>query len=328
MMLSARPRWVRWGIGAFIGAALLASAIFAGRSYHSLVLLRAAYRVHAPDLSQVRPWMTLGYVVRLYGASQAAVVGQLGLPEDTASDATLKDLAQQTGLTPFQNLQRVQRAVAALQPNAAMRANGGQSGWSGAFGDALFSALLSYGYPVLGLTLLLGSIGMPLPDGLLTVVAGSLIAQGRMGWVATVAIAVAATVGGDLVGYYLGRVLGREILQRRGAWLGYTPERQHHAERLFRRWGLVSVLLSRTLVSTVSPVVNLAAGASRYRPYAFALAAIVGRVAWTGAYLALGYGVGSALDAAAGFLENLTGLLVSLVVLLWAGSLVRRNRPR
>jgi len=319
---ATRSRWVRRGTVMLCGVALLSSAAFATRSYRTLLLLRAAYRVEAPDLSQVRPWMTLGYVARLYGASEAALLDRLGMPAETPSGTTLKTLAQQQGLTPFQYLQRVQQAVAAVQPDAAIRGGAERAGWWGAFGDALLAALLVYGYPALGLTLLLGSIGVPLPDGLLTVVAGSLIAQQRMGWSAAGAVAVAATVGGDLVGYYLGRVLSREFLERRGGWLGYTPARRQRVEGLFRRWGLVSVLLSRTLVSTVSPVVNLAAGASGYRLYAFASAVVVGRVLWTGAYLGLGFGVGGALEAAAGFLQNLTGLLVSLAVLLWAGRLV------
>lgn len=325
-MIADRSRWLRWGLVVLLGAALLASAIFAGRSYRSLLLLRAAYRVHAPDLSQVRPWMTLGYVAGLYGASQPALLERLGLPADTESDATLKTLAQGQGLTPFRYLQRVQEAVAAVQPDAAIRAGGEQTGGWGAFGDELLAALLVYGYPALALTLLLGSIGVPLPSGLLTVVAGSLIAQQRMGWAAAGAVAVAATAGGDLVGYSLGRLLSREFLERRGGWLGYTPARRQRVEGLFRRWGLAGVLLSRTLVSTVSPVVNLAAGASGYRLFAFASAVVAGRVVWTGAYLALGFGAEGALESAAGFLQNLTGLLVSLALLLWAGLRALRGR--
>jgi membrane protein DedA with SNARE-associated domain len=94
---------------------------------------------------------------------------------------------------------------------------------------------------------------------------------------------------------------------------------------LFERWGLVSVLLSRTLVSSISSVVNLMAGASRYRPYAFLSAAVAGRILWTAAYLGLGYGVSGALEAANGFLTNLTGFLVSLALALWTGWLVFRR---
>ncbi len=40
---------------------------------------------------------------------------------------------------------------------------------------------------------------------------------------------------------------------------------------------------------------------------------------WTAAYLGLGYAIGASLDAATGFLGNLSGLLVCVVVLAVAG---------
>lgn len=323
----ARSRWLRRVLLLALGASLLATAAFAGRSYHSWRLLRTAYQVDAPDLSHLRPWMTLRYVAHLYDTPLERLEQHLGLPEDIGAATTLKTLARQHQLHPFDYLQRVQLAIAELQPQAALLHGHAQPGGWGALGDDLLAALLHYGYPALALTLVLGSIGVPLPSGLLAVVAGSLIAQQRMGWVATGSVVVAATVLGDAVGYGLGRVLNREFLERHGRWVGYTPARRQRVERMFRRWGLVSVLLSRTLVSTVSPVVNLVAGASRYRPAAFLTTALAGRLVWGLIYLGLGFGVGDALEAAAGFLENLTGLLVSLAVLTWvAWALLRRPR--
>ena len=38
----------------------------------------------------------------------------------------------------------------------------------------MLAAVLIYGYSALGLTILLGSIGLPVPDGFATTVAGSL----------------------------------------------------------------------------------------------------------------------------------------------------------
>ncbi len=123
-----------------------------------------------------------------------------------------------------------------------------------------------------------------------------------------------------MVGYALGRVLGQGFLERRGRWLGYTASRRRRVEALFERWGVLTVLLTRTLVSAVSPAVNVVAGASRFRPRSFTAYTILGRVLWIAAYLALGYGVVVDLDSAAGFLSNLTGLLMSLA--LGAGAIV------
>jgi membrane protein DedA with SNARE-associated domain len=176
--------------------------------------------------------------------------------------------------------------------------------------------------------LAIGSIGVPLPDGLLTVAAGSLIAQQRMDWAAAGTVAVAATVAGDMAGYYLGFWMGTEFLDRRGSWVGYTPARRRQVQSLFERWGWTSVLLTRTFISSISPVVNLVAGAGRYRPGAFLGAAVIGRILWTGAYLGLGYAAGGALEAANAFLTNVAVLLVTLALSVWSGWMLRHRRNR
>jgi membrane protein DedA with SNARE-associated domain len=290
--------------------------MFALRSYSAFLLLRSAQEVGVPAVGTIRPWMTLGYVADTYGASVPALKERLALAPGTAADTPLVILAQREGLSPFRYVQRVQRAVADAAPDPVADTNRQAAGWLAVLEERLLAALLVYGYPVLGLTLVLGAIGAPLPTGLATALAGSLAATGRMSWAWAGIVAVVASLLGDGVGYGLGRAVRSEVLTRHGRWLGYTAARQRRAEALFAPWGMLSVLVSRTLVSHVSPVVNLAAGAGRYRAPAFLGVAAVGRLLWTAAYLGLGYGVGGDLDAATGLLKALTGLLVSLALLV------------
>jgi membrane protein DedA with SNARE-associated domain len=263
--------------------------------------------------------MTLRYVSDTYHASESALIEHLGLAPATNSNTSLRSLAEQEKQSPFEYVQRVQRAVADVAPSVTANRRSEATSWLGTLGDEFLAALLVYGYPVLGLTLLLGAVGLPLPTGLSAAVAGSLVARGSMSWAWAGAIAVIASVLGDVVGYGLGRVLSREFLEQHGRWLGYTPSRRDRVKSLFDRWGGVGVLLSRTLASHLSAVLNLLAGASRYRLDAFVVFTIVGRLMWTTAYLGLGYGVGGDLEAAAGFLTNLSLFLVSLALLVALG---------
>lgn len=306
--------------------ATLATVIFALRAYHSLLLLRSAYQVGAPDVSSIRPWMTLRYVAGTYGASEAAVIARLELAPETRPDTSLRALAEREGLSPFEYVRRVQRAVVDVAPAVTTNRDDTSPGWLGTIGGELLAALLVYRYPALGLTLLLGAVGLPLPTGLSAAVAGSLVAQARMSWLGASTVAVTASVLGDLAGYGLGRVLGGEFLERRGRWFGYTPAGRARVQRLLDRWGILTVLLSRTLVSHLSSVVNVLCGVSRCRLPQFLAFAVIGRLMWTSAYLGLGYAVGGDLDAAADSLENLTGLAVSLAVLAGLGlGTVREN---
>ena len=78
------------------------------------------------------------------------------------------------------------------------------------------------------------------------------------------------------------------FLARRGRWLGYTPERKERIQSLLRRWGGITVLTSRTLVWSLSSIISLLAGVSRYRLWRFLVFALLGRLLWTSAYLGLG----------------------------------------
>ena len=285
------------------------------RTYHSLLVLRSAYAAGAPVTSSIRGWMTLQYIAATYRTSEAALRERLALPPATDPNADLKTLADRAGLSPPQYVERVQRAVAAaISANTAAPASE-PSGWLARTGDAILTQLLVYGYPVLGLTLFLGAIGVPLPDGIATAVAGSLAGQGRMDWGWVIVVAVTASVLGDFVGYAIGRLLGREVLDRHGQWIGYTPARRSTVQALFDQWGMLTVFITRTFVSYLSSVAGLLAGIAHYRLPRYLGVAIAGRLIWTAAYLGLGYAVGADLDAASGFLTNLSLLLIAAAVL-------------
>jgi membrane protein DedA with SNARE-associated domain len=325
-----RINWVRGlAAGVFVVATLL-TVLFGLRTYGSFLLLRSAYDTGAPRTSSIRPWMTLAYVAAAYRMPNAVLIEHLELPAATNPDSSLKTLAGHAGLSAYLYTQRVQRAIAAIASRDASNGASETAGWFGAVVEEVLTALLVYGYPALGLTLLLGAIGLPLPDGIATTLAGSLAAQGRMNWIWAGAVTVTASVVGDAVGYGLGRLLNREVLERHGHWVGYTPARRAHVQSLFDHWGSLTVFITRTFVSYLSSVASLLAGISHFRLSKFLVIALIGRLIWTAAYLGLGYGIGGDWEAATGFLTNFSALLLSSMSLLGAGAVASgksiRNR--
>lgn len=326
-LIKTHFHWQRPVLLALFALAALAVAIFGLRTYRSFLLLRSAYELGAPDVSSVRAWMTLQYVAATYQVPQTALIQRLGLTPAIDRKTTLRSIAQEGDLSPFQYIQKVQQAICELRRVSPPLATGTARA-PVTLEDEFLAALLVYGYPVLGLTLLLGTMGAPFPSALSVVVAGSLIAQGQMSWVWSGTIAVTCSVLGDIVGYGLGRLLGREFLERRGRWFGFTAARRTRVEMLFQQWGVLCVLLSRSLISFLSSAVNLLAGAGRYRLRVFRPFAIVGRLIWTLAYLGLGYGFAVVLEASADFLSSLSVLLLALAALAGLGFMLYRNRLR
>ena len=114
----------------------------------------------------------------------------------------------------------------------------------------------------------------------------------------------------------IGRAISDRFLARHGRWIGYSPQRRDSIQALLQKWGGITVIVSRTLTSSLSSVVSIFAGVSRYSFSHFLGFALFGRLIWTAAYLGLGYGIGGNIDAASQFLANLSGLIIALGVLV------------
>lgn len=331
-MIDLRSKRVRLAAAIIFAIAIVPTLWFGARSYGSLLLLRSAHELGLPSVSNVRAWMTLRHVATTYRVPADTLLSHLELPPAISLDISLRALADREGATRFEFVQRVQRSVVDLTPRTAVTHEKADStSWFGINTDAILSALLVYGYPALGITLFLGALGLPVPTGLATTLAGSLAARGQLSWLIAAAIAITASVAGDIIGYAIGRRLGTGFVERRGRWLGLTPSRYAHVRRLFERWGGVTVLLTRTLVSHLSSVMSLLAGVSGYGFTGFMAFAIAGRVIWTSAYLGMGFGVAGDVEAASTFLANLSGLVLGMAAMTASGLVLAgyagRNKP-
>lgn len=319
MTTGIQSNWMRKVVLALFLATLLSTVWFGLRTYRSFLLLRSAYEVGMPEISGVRAWMTLRYVATTYRVSEVVLITRLGLPPETSSDASLKSLAKQQSVSPFQYVQRTQKVIAGAASTMPPIERSNSSDWLERLGEEVLSALLVYGYPILALTFLFGAVGFPLPTGLSAAVAGSLSSLGRMDWLLAGIVVITASVLGDVAAYGLGRATSRRFIERWGRWIGSTPKHQARARALFERWGGLTILLTRTLMSHLSSIVSLLAGLNKYRLPAYLAYDVLGRAIWTFAYMGLGYVLGANLEAATDFLRNLTGLLLSLSVFVGSG---------
>ena len=263
--------------------------------------------------------MTLGYVATTYDVSFPGLAESLALPNDTPETMTLGAISESRQVSPLDFVMEVQAAVAGLTP-AHMPVDPDESGATTKKSDDYLSVLLAYRYPALALLLLVGAIGLPVPTGFSTLLAGSMVAIGEMTWPLAAGIAVAASVSGDVIGYAIGRLADESFLARIGRWLGYSGRRKARINSIFARWGGLTILMTRTLVSHLSSLASLLAGISRYSFGAFLGFALLGRALWTAAYLGLGYVIGNNVEAAGTFLQHVTGIILSLGAMLIAGS--------
>jgi membrane protein DedA with SNARE-associated domain len=152
---------------------------------------------------------------------------------------------------------------------------------------------------------------------------------------AYVVMALAGTLGylaGAIVGWWVGLVGGRPLLERRGRWLHVTPERLDRAERWFGRWGNLGVLVGR-LTPVVRSFVSIPAGVFEMRFWPYTLLTLVGSAIWAFGIAGAGYGLGSSYErfhhdfryVEIAIVAGVVALLAYLIYRTWRAATVRRR---
>lgn len=180
--------------------------------------------------------------------------------------------------------------------------------------DLLLTALLNNGALMLGSTLFLAALGLPLPASMVLIAAGAFTQQGVLGVQEAASAALAGAVLGDSGSYGLGRFAAVRIPPRMRAsplWSRSTA--------LFTRWGLLGIFVTRFLLTPVALPVNLLAGSMRY-PWSRYLAAVVaGEATWVGLFGGAGYMFAQQWEFISGLATDAGGVLLGGVLVVAAG---------
>jgi membrane protein DedA with SNARE-associated domain len=157
--------------------------------------------------------------------------------------------------------------------------------------DWLLTWLSHYGYAGLFLLLVLGIVGLPVPDETLLVFSGYLISKGRLHPVWTFLTAFFGSVTGISVSYLIGRIFGYGFVQRYGKYVHLSPQRVEHVNRWFHRIGHWLLTIGY-YIPAVRHFTALVAGMSNLEYRTFAAFAYPGAAMWVISFLALGYFLG------------------------------------
>jgi len=186
----------------------------------------------------------------------------------------------------------------------------------------MLAGMAAYGAWALGAATLVGALGLPLPTSMLLLAAGAFMRQGSLDLPTALILAALGAIAGDFASYLMGRFGGRLILGRVShikAW--------QQAQTTFARWGWLSIVLSRFMLTPLALPVNLIAGSTHYTPWRFLSSVVVGELVWVLIFSGLGYLFADqwqAISAAAGSLS----LVVLGTVALLAGAIIITRRAR
>lgn len=186
-------------------------------------------------------------------------------------------------------------------------------------------------YPALLLTLVVASLGVPIPEDVPLIAAGVLLRThpGIASWHATIFIALLGIMFGDLVLYSLGRRWGPGVVNHRSVrWMIPTERFRRFAER-FHRSGAWFCFGGRFFMG-VRAAMCLTAGATRFPYWRFLLADLAGATLSAPFFVLLGYFFAGMVPTLRTYLNGAQAILVGVLVItvIVATIVYKRRRHR
>jgi membrane protein DedA with SNARE-associated domain len=186
--------------------------------------------------------------------------------------------------------------------------------------------LLEHGLILLFALVAMESAGVPLPGETALIAAAILAERGHYSIVAVIAVAAAAAIAGDNVGYWIGRRGGRALLQRVPVIHRYAERALPPSERFFRRHGAKTVFFGR-FIAILRVTAAWVAGISRMPWWRFVVWNAAGGIVWAILVAVVAYVFGrAAADAISRYGLLGAGAIVVLGVIVFVALKVWRNR--
>jgi membrane protein DedA with SNARE-associated domain len=190
--------------------------------------------------------------------------------------------------------------------------------------------ITQYGYVGVFLGLVLGIVGLPIPDETLLTLSGYLAYKGTFALFPTCSVAFLGSACGITVSYALGRVLGLRLDGRLGRFLHLTPKSLDRVHRWFARGGKW-LLLVGYFIPGVRHLTAIVAGTSRLDVPVFALFAYTGALLWSLTFIFIGYCFGGEWNQILQGIAHhrlLCIAVISVVIIAVLAIRFGRHRPR
>jgi membrane protein DedA with SNARE-associated domain len=196
--------------------------------------------------------------------------------------------------------------------------------------DRIFAWISAYGYPAIFVLLLLGIVGLPIPDETILVFCGYLIFKGTLHAVPAYLTALAGSWCGITLSYTIGRTLGATAVSRYGRRLHLTEARLAQVNAWFDRIGHWALVVGY-FIAGVRHLTAIVAGISRLKFSSFAAYAWSGGAMWVLSLILLGYFLGEQWQTIAevvhrDVLYSSLVLLAIAVLILGIRELIKRRR--
>jgi len=165
--------------------------------------------------------------------------------------------------------------------------------------------------------LMVGIVGLPIPDETLLVFSGYLISRGSLHPAGTLAAAVGGSWCGISLSYWIGRTLGLGAVHKFGRYLRVDDRQLERVHAWFDRRGHWALVIGY-YIAGVRHFTAIIAGASGLKFGSFMAYAWTGGLCWAATFLTLGYYMGEDWKPIAGLVHRYVTLASAVLVVVVA----------
>ena len=194
--------------------------------------------------------------------------------------------------------------------------------------DWVISLISSAGNLGIICLMFLENVFPPIPSEVIMPLAGYMVSQGKLSFVAVVLSGTAGSVLGALPLYYIGRFYGekrlKKLADRHGRWLTVSRHDIERAKGWFDRHGAAAVLFCR-VVPGIRSLISIPAGINRMHLVPFLAYTAIGSAVWTTLLTWLGYSLGSNFKQVDKFLNPVSWVILGTIVVIYIWRVIRHK---
>jgi membrane protein DedA with SNARE-associated domain len=178
----------------------------------------------------------------------------------------------------------------------------------------LSELITQWGYLAIFFTVILGNLGVPVPEEAILVLAGYFVWDQQLWLPAVLVVGVVGAATGDNIGYWIGRHYGARAVLQYGHWFFITPDRFDSMQRFVSQYGAFGVFFSRFLPG-LRFMAGPLAGTTRMPFLPFLVSNVLGAAVYVPLAVAVGYALSYGVGDYVKWVQRLVGRVEHVVLI-------------
>ncbi|KAF0247871.1 MAG: hypothetical protein FD167_2728 [bacterium] len=191
--------------------------------------------------------------------------------------------------------------------------------------EKIAGLIQKYGYIVIFALVMLGNMGVPVPEESPVVLAGYASQKLWLDYKIAFIVCFISAVVGDNIGYMIGRKGGRSLLLRYGKYVGLNEEKLANLEGFFERYGDKTVFIAR-FIAGLRWAAGPLSGAAKMPFGRFLFFNASGALVWVFIMTQLGYHLASNLDYVLALLAKAKIVIIVVAIVAFIAYRIYKKR--